>query len=74
MTTFASSCVKAGFFGGAPATLMVLGLAVFFLVYFFVPHLATSVAGDAVGLYLLGWLIFTFYMTIASLRTNVAAL
>ncbi|HET9967882.1 MAG TPA: acetate uptake transporter, partial [Streptosporangiaceae bacterium] len=31
-------------------------------------------AGNAVGLYLLGWLIFTFYMTIAALRTNVAVL
>jgi uncharacterized protein len=32
------------------------------------------VAGNAAGLYLLGWLIFTFYMTIAALRTNVAVL
>jgi uncharacterized protein len=26
------------------------------------------------GLYLLGWLIFTAYMTIAALRTNLAVL
>jgi uncharacterized protein len=32
------------------------------------------VAGDAVGLYLLGWLIFTFYMTMAALKTNAAVL
>ncbi len=49
-------------------------LSYFFLVYFIVPHLAAPVVGDAVGLYLLGWLIFTFYMTIAALRTNVAVL
>ena len=46
----------------------------FFLVYFIAPHLAKSVAGDAVGLYLLGWLIFTFYMTIAAVKTNAAVL
>ncbi|MGH3206950.1 MAG: acetate uptake transporter, partial [Trebonia sp.] len=46
----------------------------FFLVYYIVPHLAKPVAGDAVGLYLLGWLIFTFYMTIAALRTSAAVL
>lgn len=111
MTTFILSCVNAGFFGGAAATPMVLGLAIFygglvqllagmwafrrgetfvavafcsygggfwlsyfFLVYFIVPHLAPSVAGNATGLYLLGWLIFTFYMTIAALRTNAAVL
>ncbi|MGH3155368.1 MAG: acetate uptake transporter [Streptosporangiaceae bacterium] len=49
-------------------------LSYFFLVYFIAPHLAASVAGDAVGLYLLGWLIFTFYMTIAALRTSLAVL
>ena len=49
-------------------------LSYFFLSYFIVPHLAPSVAGNAVGLYLLGWLIFTFYMTIAALRTNLAVL
>jgi uncharacterized protein len=109
MTTFVLSCINAGFFVGASATPMVLGLAIFyggavqllagmwafrrgetfaavafssygggfwlsyfFLVYFIVPHLAPSVAGNAVGLYLLGWLIFTAYMTIAALRTSVA--
>jgi succinate-acetate transporter protein len=111
MTTFILSCINAGFFGGAAATPMVLGLAIFygglvqllaglwafrrgetfvavafcsygggfwlsyfFLVYFIVPHLAPSIAGNAVGLYLLGWLIFTAYMTIAALRTNLAVL
>jgi uncharacterized protein len=49
-------------------------LSYFFLVYFIAPHLAASVAGNAVGLYLLGWLIFTSYMTIAALKTNVAVL
>ena len=46
----------------------------FFLVYFIAPHLPASVAGNAIGLYLLGWLIFTFYMTIASLKTSAAVL
>jgi uncharacterized protein len=49
-------------------------LSYFFLVFFIVPRLAPSVAGDAVGLYLLSWAIFTFYMTIAALRTNAAVL
>jgi hypothetical protein len=111
MTTFALSCVNAGFFGGAASTPMVLGLAIFygglvqllagmwafrkgetfvavafssygggfwlsyfFLDYFIAPRLPAAVAGDAVGLYLLCWLIFTFYMTIAALRTNAAVL
>lgn len=111
MTTFILSCVNAGFFGGAAAAPMVLGLAIFygglvqllagmwafrrgetfvavafcsygggfwlsyfFLTYFIAPHLAPSVAGNATGLYLLGWLVFTFYMTIAALRTNAAVL
>lgn len=111
MTTFALSCVNAGFFGGTASTPMVLGLALFygglvqllagmwafrkgetfaavafcsygggfwpsyfFLVWFIAPKLPASVAGDAIGLYLLCWLIFTAYMTIAALRTNVAVL
>lgn len=111
MTTFALSCVNAGFFGGTASTPMVLGLAIFYgglvqllagmwafrkgetfaavafssygggfwLSYFFLsyviaPKLPSSVAGDAIGLYLLGWLIFTAYMTIAALRTNAAVL
>jgi succinate-acetate transporter protein len=111
MTTFILSCVNAGFFGGAKAAPMVLGLAIFyggivqllaglwafsrgetfvavafcsygggfwlsyyFLTYVIAPKLAPSVAGDAVGLYLIGWAIFTFYMTIAALRTNAAVL
>jgi uncharacterized protein len=49
-------------------------LSYFFLVYFIAPHLAASVAGNAIGLYLLGWLIFTSYMTIAALKTNLAVL
>jgi uncharacterized protein len=49
-------------------------LSYFFLVHFVLPTLPASVAGNAVGLYLLAWLIFTFYMTIAALRTNVAVL
>ncbi|MGH3305543.1 MAG: acetate uptake transporter [Streptosporangiaceae bacterium] len=49
-------------------------LSYFFLVYFIAPHLPASVAGQAIGLYLLGWLIFTAYMTIAALRTNLAVL
>lgn len=49
-------------------------LSYFFLVYFIAPHLAPSAAGNAIGLYLLGWLIFTFYMTIAALKTNAAVL
>jgi succinate-acetate transporter protein len=111
MTTFALSCVNAGFFGGTASTPMVLGLAIFygglvqllagmwafrkgetfvavafssygggfwlsyfFIVYFIAPRLPASVAGNAIGLYLLCWLIFTFYMTIAALRTNAAVL
>lgn len=49
-------------------------LSYFFLVYFIVPHLPASVVGNAIGLYLLGWLIFTAYMTVAALRTNLAVL
>ena len=49
-------------------------LSYFFLTYFIAPHLAPSVAGDAIGLYLLSWAIFTFYMTFAALKTNVAVL
>jgi uncharacterized protein len=49
-------------------------LSYFFLVRYIAPHLAPSVAGQAVGLYLLGWLIFTAYMTVAALKTNAAVL
>jgi succinate-acetate transporter protein len=49
-------------------------LSYFFLVYFIAPHLPPSVAGDAIGLYLIGWAIFTFDMTIAALKTNAAVL
>ena len=46
----------------------------FFLTYFIAPRLAPSVAGDATALYLIGWAIFTFYMTIAALKTSSAVL
>jgi len=108
MTTFVLSCLNAGFFGGATASAVVLGLAAFygglvqllagmwafakgevfaavafssyggfwlsyvFLVKFVAPGLSASVAGDATGLYLVGWAIFTFYMTIAALRMTGA--
>jgi succinate-acetate transporter protein len=49
-------------------------LSYFFLSYFIAPHLHASVAGNAIGLYLIGWAIFTFYMTIAALRTSAAVL
>lgn len=49
-------------------------LSYYFLVWVVGPHLPASVVGNATGLYLLGWLIFTFYMTIAALRTNAAIL
>jgi succinate-acetate transporter protein len=50
------------------------GLSYFFLGYFIAPHLAASVAGEAVGLYLLCWLIFTCCMTIAAPRTSAGVL
>lgn len=48
-----------------------------FLVWFFIPtleasHVGAADVGKAVGLYLLVWTIFTGYMLIASLRTNIA--
>ena len=49
-------------------------LSYFFLVYFIAPHLAPSVVGNAIGLYLIAWAIFTFYMTIAALKTSAAVL
>jgi uncharacterized protein len=39
---------------------------------FFADSVPTSHAGDAVGLYLIGWGIFTTYMWIASFRVSVA--
>src|SRR4051794_8133850 len=42
------------------------------LVTFFVPKIPAAHAGDAVGLYLWAWGIFTTYMFIASLRTTGA--
>jgi uncharacterized protein len=42
------------------------------LVTFFVPKIPAAHAGDAVGLYLWAWGIFTTYMFVASLRTTGA--
>ena len=42
------------------------------LVTFFVPKIPPAQAGSTVGLYLIAWGIFTFYMWIASFRTTVA--
>jgi succinate-acetate transporter protein len=42
------------------------------LVTFFVPKIPAAHAGDAVGLYLWAWAIFTTYMFVASLRTTAA--
>lgn len=39
---------------------------------FFASKVPTAHAGDAVGLYLIGWGIFTLYMFVASLRTTAA--
>ncbi|MBO0787938.1 MAG: acetate uptake transporter, partial [Actinobacteria bacterium] len=49
-------------------------LSYFFLSFVIAPKLSPAVAGNAIGLYLLAWAIFTFYMTIAALRTNLAVL
>jgi uncharacterized protein len=42
------------------------------LVTFFAPQIPAAHAGDAIGLYLIAWGIFTAYMFIASLRTTTA--
>jgi uncharacterized protein len=42
------------------------------LVTFFEPNIPAAHAGDAVGLYLIAWGIFTAYMFVASLRTTAA--
>jgi hypothetical protein len=42
------------------------------LVTFFVPKIPAAHAGDAIGLYLWAWGIFTTYMFVASLRTTAA--
>src|SRR5205085_12205190 len=47
-------------------------LSFFALVQFFVKDIPTKDAGHAIGLYLIGWGIFTSYMFIASLRTTAA--
>jgi succinate-acetate transporter protein len=43
-------------------------------VKFVAPGLDPAVAGDATGLFLLAWAVFTLYMTVASMRTNGAVL
>lgn len=48
-------------------------LSFFFLVRYLVAGLGSSTA-TAVGLYLLGWTIFTAYMTVASIRVSGAVL
>jgi succinate-acetate transporter protein len=47
-------------------------ISFFFLVTFFVKDIPPAHAGDAVGLYLIAWGIFTTYMFVASLRTTAA--
>jgi succinate-acetate transporter protein len=42
------------------------------LVTFFAGEIPAAHAGDAIGLYLIAWGIFTTYMFVASLRTNAA--
>jgi uncharacterized protein len=42
------------------------------LSHFYAPKIPEAHAGDAVGLYLWGWAIFTTYMFVASLRTTAA--
>lgn len=49
-------------------------LSYVFLIQFVEPGLAPAMAGQVTGLYLLSWAIFTFYMTIAALKTNMAVL
>lgn len=46
--------------------------AYFFLVRYGLAGIPKDDAGKAVGLYLLGWAIFTAYMTVASLRVSGA--
>lgn len=41
-------------------------------VRFVAPHLPAATANQATGIFLLAWLIFTFYMTFAALRVNLA--
>jgi len=47
-------------------------LSFFLLIQFFAPTLPEANAGDAIGLYLWAWAIFTAYMFVASLRTTAA--
>ncbi len=47
-------------------------ISYYVLVKFWLPGLSAGAANDAVGFYLLLWGIFTFYMFVASMATNVA--
>src|SRR3954447_5390614 len=47
-------------------------LSFFALVQFFVKDIPAADAGNAIGLYLIAWGIFTAYMFVASLRTTAA--
>jgi uncharacterized protein len=47
-------------------------ISYFVLVQFFAKDIPAADVGNAVGLYLIAWGIFTAYMFVASLRTNVA--
>jgi succinate-acetate transporter protein len=47
-------------------------ISFYVLTKFVLPGLPLSQVSVAVGVYLLGWTIFTFYMTIASLRVSLA--
>ena len=49
-------------------------IAYYVLVKFIAPGLSSSELPVTVGVFLLGWTIFTFYMTIASLRVSGAVL
>ena len=49
-------------------------ISYFVLVMFNAGSLVPAHAGHAIGLYLWAWAIFTFYMTLAALRTNGAVL
>ena len=49
-------------------------ISYFILIMFNAGSLVPAHAGHAVGLYLWAWAIFTFYMTLAALRTNGAVL
>lgn len=49
-------------------------LSFYVLIKYWLPGLSAGAANDAVGFYLLFWGVFTFYMFIASMGTNVAVM